>query len=122
MMKAITAVQSELSLFSPAQEGVLETCKELGIAFVAYSSLGRGMLNGTIKSADDIPKRDFRRSLPRFQGANFAKNLELVDGVGRIAAKKGCTSGQLALAWTMNQGDHIFPIPGDFCDALSGVL
>ena len=109
----ITAVQSEYSLWTrdPEQE-VLATCKELGIAFVAYSPLGRGFLTGQIKTFDDLEPDDYRRFSPRFQGENFEKNLALVKKIDELAFQKGCTSSQLALAWVMVQGDFIFPIPG----------
>ena len=94
------------------EPGLLQTCRELGIATVAYSPLGRGMLTGQYKSIDDFDQNDFRRSIPRFSEENFPKNLLLVDTLKRIADEKGCTSGQLSLAWLMNQGDDIFPIPG----------
>ena len=94
------------------EDGVLETCKELGIAFVAYSPLGRGFLTGQIKKFDDLDKDDYRRFSPRFQGDNFQKNLKLVNKIEAMARSKGCTPAQLALAWVMAQGDHIFPIPG----------
>lgn len=109
----ITAVQSEYSLWTrDPEEEVLATCKELGIAFVAYSPLGRGFLTGQIKKFEDLEADDYRRFSPRFQGDNFQKNLELVKRINELAAQKGCTSSQLALAWVMAQGDYIFPIPG----------
>lgn len=110
----ITAVQSEYSLWTrdPERNGVLETCRELGIGFVPYSPLGRGFLTGAIKSPDDFDADDWRRTNPRFQGDNFAKNLALVGQVRGIAAGKGVTPGQLALAWVLAQGDGIVPIPG----------
>lgn len=92
--------------------GLLRTCRELGIATVAYSPLGRGMLTGQYKSIDDFDEGDFRRSIPRFSKENFPKNLELVHKLRTIADQKGCTSGQLSLAWMLNQGSDIFPIPG----------
>lgn len=94
------------------EPGLLQTCRELGIATVAYSPLGRGMLTGQYKSIDDFDANDFRRSIPRFSKENFPKNLQLVDTLKQIADKKKCTPGQLSLAWLMNQGDDIFPIPG----------
>lgn len=94
------------------ETGLLQTCRELGIATVAYSPLGRGMLTGQYQSIDDFDENDFRRSIPRFSRENFSKNLQLVDALRTIADKKGCTSGQLSLAWLINQGDDIFPIPG----------
>ncbi|KAL7626080.1 hypothetical protein AAE478_002850 [Parahypoxylon ruwenzoriense] len=112
----IAAYQIEYSPFSRDIEfpevGLLKTCRELGIATVAYSPLGRGMLTGQYKSPDDFDENDFRRSIPRFSKENFYKNIELVNTVQEIAAKKNCTSGQLSLAWLMKQGDDIFPIPG----------
>jgi len=87
-------------------------CEELGIAFVAYSPLGRGFLTGAIGSIDDLAPDDVRRQHPRFQGENFRKNLELVDAVRAMAREKGCTPAQLALAWVLAQGRHIVPIPG----------
>ena len=109
----ISAVQSEYSLWTrDPEEEVLATCKELGIAFVPYSPLGRGFLTGQIKRFEDFAVDDFRRFSPRFQGENFAKNLELVTKIEQIAAEKNCTASQLALAWVMAQGEYIFPIPG----------
>ncbi|ULQ53273.1 aldo/keto reductase [Flavihumibacter fluvii] len=109
----ITAVQSEYSLWTrDPEEGMLKACKELGIAFVAYSPLGRGFLTGQIKRIEDFEPDDWRRFSPRFQGDNFRKNLDLVDQVAAIAAEKQCTPSQLALAWVLAQGEHIFPIPG----------
>jgi len=108
----ITALQVEYSPWTTDIEsnGVLETCKELGIAVVAYSPLGRGFLTGQIKSPSDLDPSDWRRTNPRFQGEAFKKNLELVDALKRIAAQKSCAVGQLVLAWVMSQG--IIPIPG----------
>ena len=109
----ITAVQTELSLWSrDAEGGVLPTVRELGIGYVAYSPLGRGFLTGQFKSPDDFPEGDTRRNHPRFQGDNFVKNLQLVDEVGAMAREKGCTTAQLALAWALAKGDDIVPIPG----------
>lgn len=109
----ITALQTEYSLWSrDPEDEILETVRELGIGFVAYSPLGRGFLTGQIKSPDDFDKDDFRRNNPRMQGENFKKNLELVDKVKELAEGKGCTTGQLALAWVLAQGDDIVPIPG----------
>jgi len=109
----ITALQSEYSLWTRDPEGrVLPTVRELGIGFVAYSPLGRGFLSGRFTSPDDFPEGDFRSSHPRFQGENFARNLELVDRVREIAEEKGVTPGQLALAWVLHRGDDIVPIPG----------
>jgi len=108
----ITAVQSEYSLFERGVEerGVLQTLNELGIGFVAYSPLGRGFLSGQIRSIDDLPENDFRRAIPRFQEPHFYKNIELVKAIELLAAQKGVTSSQLALAWIMSKG--ILPIPG----------
>ncbi|MFQ6346398.1 aldo/keto reductase [Pseudomonas sp. R11F] len=110
----ITALQSEYSLWSRDQEdnGCLAACQRLGIAFVPYSPLGRGFLTGALKSPDDFAADDYRRFNPRFQGENFAKNLRLVKQVQTLAADKGVTAGQLALAWVLAQGDFIVPIPG----------
>lgn len=109
----LTALQSEYSLWSrDPEEEILPVCKELGIAFVAYSPLGRGFLTGQIKKFEDLSEDDYRRASPRFQGENFNKNLDLVKKVEAIAKDKGCTPSQLALAWVMAQEDFIFPIPG----------
>lgn len=110
----ISALQSEYSLWSRDQEsnGCLAACQRLGIAFVPYSPLGRGFLTGTLQSPDDFSADDYRRSNPRFQGDNFAKNLQLVERVRSLAADKGVSAGQLALAWVLAQGDYIIPIPG----------
>ena len=109
----ISAVQSEYSLWSRDPEGgVLQTCNRLGIAFVAYSPLGRGFLTGQIRNFDDFAEDDYRRMSPRFEGDNFQKNLDLVKKVNVLALEKKCTSAQLALAWVIAQGDNIFPIPG----------
>ncbi len=109
----VSAIQSEYSLFTrDPEEEILPLCKELGIAFVPYSPLGRGFLTGQIKSFEDFDATDYRRFSPRFQGDNFKKNLALVKKVEDIAQQKGCTPSQLALAWVMTQGDFLFPIPG----------
>jgi aryl-alcohol dehydrogenase-like predicted oxidoreductase len=109
----IAALQSEYSLWTRDPEGgVLETCRELGIGFVAFSPLGRGFLSGEIRRFDDFAADDYRRRHPRFQGDNFARNLELVDRVRELAQTKGCAPAQLALAWVLAQGDDIVPIPG----------
>ena len=94
------------------EEDIIPTCKELGIAFVAYSPLGRGFLTGQIKKFEDLDEDDYRRFSPSFMGDNFEKNIELVKKIESIAKEKNCTPAQLALAWVMAQGDHIFPIPG----------
>ena len=109
----IAALQTELSLWSRAPEAeILPACRELGVLFVAYSPLGRGFLTGRIKSRDDLAENDFRRHSPRFSEQNFARNLELVAEVEKLAAAKGCTTGQLALAWVLSRGDHVVAIPG----------
>jgi len=109
----ITAVQSEYSLWTrDPEDGVLQTCAKLDIAFVAYSPLGRGFLTGQIKSINDFEADDYRRFSPRFQGDNFEKNLDIVRKVQALAAEKNCTASQLALAWVLAQGEFIFPIPG----------
>ena len=109
----IAAVQTEYSLWSRDPENeVLPTCRELGIGFVAYSPLGRGFLAGRFTSPDDLDEGDFRRSGPRFTGENLQANLRLADKVKEIAAEKGVTPAQLAIAWLLAQGDDIVPIPG----------
>jgi aryl-alcohol dehydrogenase-like predicted oxidoreductase len=118
-VQPVTAVQTEYSLWSrdPEDNGVLATCAELGIGFVAYSPIGRGFLSGQIRSIEDLAADDFRRRNPRFQGENFVKNLQLVDRVREIAERKGVTGTQLALAWVMAQSGRagnptVVPIPG----------
>ena len=110
----VTAVQTEWSLWTrdPEENGVLATVRELGIGFVAYSPLGRGFLSGRYRSIDDFDPSDVRRNHPRFQGENFAKNLELVDRITEMAQEKGVTPSQLALAWVLAQGQDVVPIPG----------
>jgi aryl-alcohol dehydrogenase-like predicted oxidoreductase len=109
----ISALQNEWSLWSRDLEPeIVPIVRELGIGLVAYSPLGRGFLAGQIRNADDFAPDDYRRFLPRFQGENFGRNLELVDRVREIAAAKSCTAGQLALAWVHAQGEDVFPIPG----------
>lgn len=110
----IAAIQSEYSLWTRDVEenGVLETCRELGIGFVPFSPLGRGALTGALKSLDGLASDDFRRGLPRFQSENFDANLALIKLLEDMAAEKGVTAGQLALAWVLAQGDFIVPIPG----------
>ena len=109
----ISALQSEYSLWTrDPEDGVLATTRELGIAFVPYSPLGRGFLTGQIKKFEDFEKDDYRRTSPRFLGENFQKNLDLVKKVEEIAKEKDCTAGQLALAWLHAQGEDMFPIPG----------
>jgi aryl-alcohol dehydrogenase-like predicted oxidoreductase len=109
----ITALQTEYSLWSrDPEDEILATTRELGIGFVPYSPLGRGFLSGSITSPDDFAVDDYRRMSPRFQGENFAKNLQVVEQVKAIATKKNVTPSQLALAWLLAQGDDIVPIPG----------
>jgi aryl-alcohol dehydrogenase-like predicted oxidoreductase len=109
----IAALQTEYSLWSrDVEDELLSLCRELKIGFVAYSPLGRGFLSGGIRSIGDLPEDDRRRRMPRFQGDNFKKNLELVERVAEIAREKGVTPGQLALAWVLRQGRDIVPIPG----------
>ncbi|KEZ63575.1 aldo/keto reductase [Pseudomonas amygdali pv. tabaci str. ATCC 11528] len=110
----LAAVQSEYSLWSrdPEHDNVLATCRRLGIAFVAYSPLGRGFLTGALRTPDDFAADDYRRFSPRFQDENFKRNLALVEKVKALAAAKGVSASQLALAWVLAQGDDIIPIPG----------
>jgi len=110
----ITAVQSEYSLWSREMEdnGVLATVRELGIGFVPYAPLGRGFLTGAIQSPDDFEADDYRRTSPRFQGEHFAHNLALVEHIKQMAADRGISAGQLALAWVLAQGEDLVPIPG----------
>ena len=110
----ISAVQSEYSLWSrdPELNGVLATCHKLGIAFVPYSPLGRGFLTGALRSPEDFAADDYRRYSPRFQGDNFAKNLQLVAQIEQLAEEKGVPASQLALAWVLAQGEDVLPIPG----------
>ncbi|WP_229755381.1 aldo/keto reductase [Hymenobacter cavernae] len=109
----ITALQSEYSLWSrDPEDGALQTCRELGTSLVAYSPLGRGFLTGQIQKFEDLAEDDYRRFTPRFQGENFQKNLDVVARIRELAAQKGCTAGQLALAWVLAQGQDVVPIPG----------
>ena len=109
----ITALQSEYSLWTrDPEDEVLQVVKELGIGFTAYSPLGRGFLTGRFKTIDDLDEDDYRRHSPRFQGENFEKNLKLVDKINEISKKRNIKPSQLALAWVLNQGEFIFPIPG----------
>ena len=109
----ITALQTEYSLWTrDAEQGVLAACERLGIGFVPYSPLGRGFMTGAIQRPEDLDADDFRRSNPRFQGENFARNLALVEKVTELAKQKGVAPSQLALAWVLAQGEHIVPIPG----------
>ena len=109
----IAALQTEYSLWSRDPESaILQTVRELGIAFVSYSPLGRGFLTGQIQHIDDLEQDDYRRHSPRFQGDNFQKNLDLVKAIEALAVQKRCTAAQLALAWVLAQGEEIIPIPG----------
>jgi aryl-alcohol dehydrogenase-like predicted oxidoreductase len=109
----ITALQNEYSLWTrDPEDGALAVCARLGIGLVPYSPLGRGFLSGAIRAPDDFEADDYRRSSPRFQGENFARNLALVDKVKELADAKRCTPAQLALAWVLAQGAHLVPIPG----------
>jgi aryl-alcohol dehydrogenase-like predicted oxidoreductase len=110
----IAALQVEFSLWTrdPQENGMVESCARTGTSIVAYSPLGRGFLTGAFRSPDDFEADDYRRSSPRFQGDNFYRNLELVEKVKAIAADKGCTPAQLALAWALAQGQEMFAIPG----------
>jgi aryl-alcohol dehydrogenase-like predicted oxidoreductase len=109
----IAALQTEYSLWTRDTEGeVLPTCRELGVSFVAYSPLGRGIFGGKIKSLNDVDEEDYRRNTPRFMGENLAHNLSLVERLEKIAAEKKCRPAQLALAWLLARGSDIFPIPG----------
>jgi aryl-alcohol dehydrogenase-like predicted oxidoreductase len=109
----VTALQSEYSLWTRDHEdGALPVCRELGIGFVAYSPLGRGFLTGTIAAPGDLAVDDFRRTNPRFQEENLRRNLELAKRIREMAAEKGCTAAQLALAWVLARGEDIIPIPG----------
>lgn len=109
----IAALQSEYSLWTrDPEDKTLAVCRQLGVGFVAYSPLGRGFLTGEIKRFEDLAPDDFRRMSPRFQGENFGKNLEVVERIKQLAAKKGTTPAVLALAWVLAQGDDVVPIPG----------
>jgi aryl-alcohol dehydrogenase-like predicted oxidoreductase len=109
----ITALQTEYSLWSrDPEDEILDTCRELGVGFVAYSPLGRGFLTGQFTRFEDFPADDYRRNSPRFQGENFQKNLDLVRRIEEIAKEKGCKPSQLALAWVLAQDKNIVPIPG----------
>ncbi len=109
----ITALQTEYSLWTRDPEGeILETCRELNIAFVAYSPLGRGFLTGNLPAPEELEANDFRRQNPRWREENLAQNLALVDKIKEIASEKNCTPAQLALAWVLAQGENIIPIPG----------
>jgi aryl-alcohol dehydrogenase-like predicted oxidoreductase len=109
----IAALQSEYSLWTrDPEQGVLATCRELGIGFVPFSPLGRGFLTGAIRSADQLGEGDFRRGLPRFEAENIEKNLAAVARLEKLAGEKNVSAAQLALAWVLHQGDFIVPIPG----------
>jgi len=109
----IAALQTEYSLWTrDPEDEILPTCRALGIAFVAYSPLGRGFLTGRFRTPDDLPPEDWRRNMPRFQGENFELNFRLVKRLEGLAARKGCTPAQLALAWLLSQGEDVVPIPG----------
>jgi aryl-alcohol dehydrogenase-like predicted oxidoreductase len=109
----LTSIQNEYSLFTRDPEnGMLDTIRELGIGLIAYSPLGRGFLAGRFRGTEELSEKDWRRGHPRFQGENFDKNMTLVERVKDVAAQKGCTPAQLALAWLLHRGDDIFPIPG----------
>ncbi|MHB8302102.1 MAG: aldo/keto reductase [Acidobacteriaceae bacterium] len=109
----IAALQTEYSLWTrDPEDEILATCRELGIGFVAYSPLGRGFLTGRFRKLEDLPADDYRRNSPRFQGENFARNLDLVKKVEELAQEKGYTASQLALAWVLAQGEEVVPIPG----------
>ena len=109
----VAALQTEYSLWTrDPEDGVLPSCRELGVGFVAYSPLGRGFLTGQIKRFEDLAPDDYRRQSPRFQGENFQKNLDLVARIGQLAAEKNCTPTQLAIAWVLAQGEDLVPIPG----------
>jgi hypothetical protein len=109
----IAAVQTEYSLWTRnAEVAVLDTCRELGIAFVAFSPLARGFLTGELRDVSRLPPKDIRLAMPRFQAGHFEKNLQLLDGFAAVAREQGCTMGQLALAWLLARAPHIIPIPG----------
>ncbi len=109
----ITAVQSEYSLWTrEPEQKILPTCRELGVGFVPFSPLGRGFLSGTVRTLEGLPENDFRRGIPRFDPANLAQNVLLVDRLADLAREKGCTPAQLALAWALARGEDIVPIPG----------
>jgi aryl-alcohol dehydrogenase-like predicted oxidoreductase len=113
LVHPIAALQTEYSLWSrDPEDEILPACRELGIGFVAYSPLGRGFLTGQVKRYEDLAQDDFRRRSPRFQGANFEANMQLVRRIEEMAAEKGCTPAQLALAWVLAQGQDVVPIPG----------
>ncbi len=109
----ITALQNEYSLWTRnAELGTLEACRELGVAFVAFSPVGRGFLTGTLRDTAGFDAKDIRRGMPRFQAGHFGANLGLLDGLAALAAEAGCTPAQLSLAWLLARGEHVVPIPG----------
>jgi aryl-alcohol dehydrogenase-like predicted oxidoreductase len=109
----IAALQNEYSLWTRnAELGTLDACRELGIAFVAFSPLARAYLTGTLRDVSAFDAKDIRRQMPRFEPANYAKNLALLEGVAAVAREAGCTLAQLALAWLLHRGPHVIPIPG----------
>jgi len=109
----VTAVENEYSLFTREPEAeLIPTLNQLGVGLVCFAPLGRGLLTGKVRNPDDFAPEDFRRRLPRYQGQNFYKNLELVDKIRQIAAAKDATAAQLALAWVLSRGDNVVPIPG----------
>ncbi|HVV10692.1 aldo/keto reductase [Amycolatopsis sp.] len=109
----VTALQSEWSLWTRGiEDEIVPTCRELGIGIVPFSPLGRGFLTGTVTSAEELPEDDMRRGMPRFQGENLDRNLAIVEALRKLAAEKGVTAGQLALAWVQHQGEDVVPIPG----------
>jgi aryl-alcohol dehydrogenase-like predicted oxidoreductase len=109
----ISALQTEYSLWTRNPEiAVLDTCRALGTAFVAFSPVARGFLPGTLRDVSELDAKDIRRAMPRFAPANYAENLRLLDGVAEVAREAGCTLAQLALAWLLHRGEHILPIPG----------
>ena len=109
----ISALQTEYSLWTRNPEiAVLDTCRELGTAFVAFSPVARGFLPGTLRDVSAFDAKDIRRAMPRFAPANYAENLRLLDGVAEVAREAGCTLAQLSLAWLLHRGEHILPIPG----------
>ncbi|WP_455384321.1 aldo/keto reductase, partial [Acidihalobacter prosperus] len=109
----ITALQNEYSLWTRNPEiKVLDACRELGVALVAFSPVGRGFLAGTLPAEPAFEEKDIRRNMPRFEPANYAANRELLDGFAALARASGCSMAQLALAWVLAQGDDVIPIPG----------